>query len=83
MADPHPDQEFFQRSDNFRFALAGVVAHTVSSFGLHEDYHRPSDQIDKIDFTHMTRAIRSMLEPIRWLAGSDFRPDWNPGGRPR
>jgi len=83
VADPHPDENFFQRSDNIRFARAGVVAHTVSSFGLHEDYHRPSDEIDTIDFAHMTMAIRSMLEPIRWLAGSDFKPTWNPGGRPQ
>jgi len=82
VADPHPEQNFFTRSDNIRFARAGVVAHTVSSFGLHGDYHRPSDEIDTIDFAHMTSAIRSMLEPIRWLAGSDFRPAWNPGGRP-
>jgi len=83
VADPHPDENFFQRSDNIRFARAGVVAHTVSSFGLHEDYHRPSDEIDTIDFGHMTMAIRSMLDPIRWLAGSDFKPAWNPGGRPQ
>jgi len=82
VADPHPDENFFQRSDNIRFARAGVVAHTVSSFGLHEDYHRPSDEIDTIDFPHMTMAIRSMLDPIRWLAGSDFKPEWNPGGKP-
>jgi hypothetical protein len=83
VADPHPEQNFFQRSDNIRFARAGVVAHTVSSFGLHEDYHRPSDEIDTIDFAHMTNAIRSMLEPVRWLASSDFVPAWNPGGRPQ
>ncbi len=82
VADPHPDENFFQRSDNIQFARAGVVAHTVSSFGLHEDYHRPSDEIDTIDFAHMTMAIRSMLEPIRWLAGSEFKPAWNPGGKP-
>jgi hypothetical protein len=83
VADPHTEQRFFQRSDNIRFARAGVVAHTVSSFGLHEDYHRPSDDVDRIDFAHMTTAIRSMLGPIRWLANSTFVPEWNPGGRPR
>jgi hypothetical protein len=83
VADPHLEQSFFTRSDNIRFARAGVVAHTVSSFGLHEDYHRPSDDIGKIDFAHMTTAIRSMLGPIRWLANAPFVPEWNPGGRPR
>lgn len=82
VADPHPDQNFFMRSDNIRFAVRGVIAHTVSSYGLHEDYHRPSDEIATIDFAHMTDAIRSMADPIRWLANSTFRPAWVPGGCP-
>jgi len=82
VADPHPEQNFFQRSDNYTLALRGVVAHTVSSFGLHTDYHRPSDEIGKIDFPFMTQAIGSLVAPIRWLAGSSFRPTWVPGQAP-
>jgi aminopeptidase YwaD len=80
--DPHPEANFFMRSDNIHFARRGVVAHTVSSYGLHKEYHQPSDEIRLIDFAHMTNAIRSMLEPIRWLANSTFKPEWLPGGRP-
>jgi aminopeptidase YwaD len=80
--DPHPEQNFFTRSDNIQFARRGVIAHTISSFGLHKDYHQPSDEIRTIDYTHMTDAIRSMLAPIRWLASSDFRPAWLPGKKP-
>jgi hypothetical protein len=82
VADPHPEQNFFTRSDNIRFARRGIVAHTVSSFGLHTDYHRPSDEIKTIDFAHMTTAIQSMVEPVQWLANSTFRPAWKPGMRP-
>jgi hypothetical protein len=82
VADPHPDQRFFQRSDNYTLALRGVVAHTVSSFGLHSDYHRPSDEISKIDFSFMTQSINSMIAPVRWLADSSFRPSWAPGKQP-
>src|SRR5215510_14162148 len=67
VADPHPEQNFFQRSDNYTLALRGIVAHTVSSFGLHEDYHRTSDEMSKIDFPFMTQSIHSMIRPIRWL----------------
>lgn len=81
--DPHPDQSFFTRSDNIQFARRGVIAHTVSSYGLHKEYHTPADDISKIDFAHMTDAIRSMVEPVRWLANAPFRPAWNPGGRPQ
>ena len=80
--DPHPEMKFFVRSDNIQFARRGVVAHTVSSYGLHKDYHQPSDEISKIDFVHMTDAIQSMLEPIRWLANSGFTPSWLPGMKP-
>jgi aminopeptidase YwaD len=82
VADPHPEQNFFQRSDNYTLALRGVVAHTVSSFGLHTDYHRPSDEISKIDFPFMTRSLNSLVGPIRWLANSNFRPAWLPGKAP-
>jgi Peptidase family M28 len=80
--DPHPAQQFFRRSDNYALAVQGIVAHTVSSYGLHKDYHQPSDELGTIDFAHMTRAIASMVSPIRWLADSTWKPTWNPGGKP-
>jgi hypothetical protein len=82
VADPHPEQSFFQRSDNYNLALRGVVAHTVSSFGLHTDYHRPSDEVSKIDFPFMTQSLNSLVKPIQWLANSTFRPAWLPGKAP-
>jgi hypothetical protein len=83
VADPHPAENFFLRSDNITLARRGVVAQTVSSFGLHADYHQPSDDISHIDFRHMTESIQSLLDPIRWLADSTFRPEWVAGGRPQ
>ena len=80
--DPHPEESFFTRSDNIQFARRGVVAHTVSSFGLHQEYHQPSDEARHINYAHMTAAIQSMLGPIRWLADSTFKPAWNPGMKP-
>jgi hypothetical protein len=80
--DPHPAQNFFRRSDNYALATQGIVAHTVSSYGLHKDYHQPSDELSTIDFSHMTRAITSMVGPIRWLADTNWKPQWNPGGKP-
>jgi Zn-dependent M28 family amino/carboxypeptidase len=82
VADPHPEQNFFQRSDNYTLALRGVIAHTVSSFGLHTDYHRPSDDVSKIDFAFMTKSLNSLVKPVRWLASSNFRPAWLPGQAP-
>ena len=81
--DPHPTQNFFRRSDNYALATQGIVAQSVSSFGLHKDYHQPSDELSTIDFTHMTNAIASMINPIRWLANTNRKPAWNPGGQPQ
>jgi aminopeptidase YwaD len=80
--DPHPEQNFFERSDNYVLAQKGVVAQTVSSYGLHSDYHQPSDDLAHIDFQHMDAAIGSLLRPVRWLVNSSFAPQWNEGGKP-
>jgi len=80
--DPHPEENFFQRSDNIQLARAGVIAHTVSSFGLHKDYHRASDEVRTIDFAHMTRSINSMVAPVQWLVNSTFKPAWVEGKKP-
>ena len=80
--DPHPEQNFFRRSDNYILAKQGIIAHTVSSFGLHKDYHQVSDETKTIDFVHMTRAIDSMVAPVQWLVNSDFKPTWNEGKKP-
>lgn len=82
VADPHSEQNFFRRSDNYALARQGIVAQTVSSFGLHKDYHRPSDEITRIDFDHMEQAIRSMTKPVKWLANSEFKPEWVEGKKP-
>ncbi len=82
VADPHPDQNFFQRSDNYTLARQGIIAHTVSSFGLHKDYHQAGDEIKTIDFVHMTRSINSMVSPVQWLINSNFIPVWYEGKKP-
>ncbi len=82
VADPHPTQNFFQRSDNYALARQGIIAHTVSSFSLHKDYHQPSDELAGIDFPHLTNSIASMIAPIQWLANTTWRPTWNPKGKP-
>jgi hypothetical protein len=82
VADPHPEQHFFNRSDNYALAKRGIVAQTVSSYGLHREYHRPNDDLNHIDLAHMEQAIESMIDPVKWLANSDFKPEWAPGKKP-
>jgi Zn-dependent M28 family amino/carboxypeptidase len=83
VADPHPSQNFFARSDNYALAQKGIVAQTISSFGLHKDYHQPGDTLGKINWQHLDAAIQSMIEPLTWLSNTDFRPQWNQGENPK
>jgi hypothetical protein len=81
VADPRPQFNFFERSDNIVFALRGIPAHTLSSYGLHADYHQPSDEVEGIDFAHLSQAAELVARAARLLADGP-RPEWRPGGRP-
>ncbi len=78
--DKRLDQRFFFRSDNLPFALAGIPAHTLSSYNLHEDYHQPSDEISRVDFAHMAAVVDAAVDAVRFLADGP-KPAWKPGGR--
>ena len=57
VGDPHPEEKFFTRSDNYALAKEGIIAQTVSSYGLHKDYHQPTDTLAKVDWQHLDSAI--------------------------
>jgi len=80
--DPYPEMHFFQRSDNYSLALQGLVAHTAAGWGTVPTYHKPNDDLQHLDLPFMTAAIQSLVEPLRWLASSDFVPAWNKDGQP-
>jgi len=80
--DPYPDEHFFERSDNYQLALQGIVAHTVSGWAVTPTYHSPDDDLAHLNLPFMTAAIQSLIGPAKWLADSDFTPQWKPGGKP-
>lgn len=80
--DPRPEQRFFERSDNYAFARLGIVAQTLSSFGMHTDYHRESDAASTLDYEHMERALAPALEIARLAATGELAPQWVEGGKP-
>ena len=82
VADRRLDQQFFERSDNIAFARRGIVAHTLSSFNMHNDYHQVTDDVTRVDFAHMTRLIDVAVRAARLLADSPAKLEWKPGGRP-
>lgn len=79
--DPRPDQRFFERSDNIAFARRGIPAHTLSTFNLHDDYHTPADEVERVDFGHMTRVIEAAVRATRILTDGP-KPQWHEGMKP-
>lgn len=80
--DARPEQNFFMRSDNIAFARMGIPAHTLSSFNMHTDYHRPTDDMTHVDAGHMAEVIRAAVRAVQLLADGPV-PVWKPGGRPQ
>ncbi len=75
--DLWPQQRFFFRSDHYNFARRGVPALFFFS-GVHEDYHRPGDQPEKIDAEKTSRVARLIFHVALEIANADEKPRWNP-----
>jgi hypothetical protein len=71
--DPNDPERFFYRSDHFNYARKGVPI--IFYFdGVHEDYHRPSDSPDKIDYQKMEKVARTVFATMWKLANAPTRP---------
>jgi hypothetical protein len=53
-------EKFYERSDHFNYAKHGVPIIFYFT-GVHRDYHRPTDDVDKIDFQKMERITRMIF----------------------
>jgi hypothetical protein len=71
----HPARFFF-RSDHIHYARNGIPIAFFFS-GTHEDYHRPSDHADKIDYEKMERVARTIYAVAWELANREGRPGLN------
>ena len=71
--DPNDPNRFFFRSDHFNYAQKGIPI--IFYFdGVHEDYHRPGDEVQKIDFEKMQRVARTILVTMWEVADLKTRP---------
>jgi hypothetical protein len=71
--DPADPNRFFFRSDHFNYARRGVPI--IFYFdGVHQDYHRPSDSPDKIDYQKMEKIARTVFVTALELANAPTRP---------
>jgi Zn-dependent M28 family amino/carboxypeptidase len=66
--DPAHPEKIYYRSDHWNYAKHGVPI--IFYFdGVHQDYHRPTDTIDKIDFNKMTKVTKLVYE-MGWNLGN-------------
>jgi hypothetical protein len=75
IADRWPEERIFYRSDHYNFARRGVPVLFFTS-GTHADYHRPSDEPDRINGEKESRLVRLLYYLAADIANSDSRPRW-------
>lgn len=79
MDDMWPGQNLIFRSDQFAFLRHEIPAIFFFT-GLHEDYHRPTDEVEKIDLDQITRIARLGFRVGHAIADDANRPQWVPAG---
>jgi hypothetical protein len=77
IADRWPEERIFYRSDHYNFARRGVPVLFFTS-GTHPDYHRPTDQLDRINGEKESRLLRLLFYVGADIANRDSRPQWHP-----
>lgn len=75
--DIWPDERFYFRSDHYNFARRGVPILFFFT-GTHEDYHRPSDHVEKIDVEKQSRIVKLLFYLGLEVANAAERPKWDP-----
>lgn len=71
--DPADPNRFFSRSDHFNYARKGIPI--IFFFdGVHEDYHRPGDEAQKIDYEKMEKVVRTIYLTLWEVASLRVRP---------
>lgn len=71
--DPADPNRFFFRSDHYNYARKGIPI--IFFFdGVHEDYHRPGDEPQKIDYDKMEKVARTVYMTLWAVANLPTRP---------
>lgn len=77
--DLWPEEQLFTRSDHFNFAMKKIPAIFFTT-GLHDDYHKPSDEAARIDYDKIARTAKLVFFLGNEIAGSTTVPTWTEAG---
>jgi len=68
--DPNDPEGVYTRSDHYSYAAKGIPIAFFTT-GLHADYHKVSDTVDKITFPKMARIAQLVYQSGFGIANSD------------
>lgn len=72
--DLNDPNQFYRRSDHWNFGRLGIPFSFFFT-GVHEDYHRPSDEPHKIEYEKMSKIVRTMFGTAVMIANTDNPPE--------
>ncbi len=70
--DENDPNQFYYRSDHYNFAKYDIPVIFYFN-GVHEDYHKPTDTIDKIEFEKMEKITRLVFHTAWEIANRNER----------
>jgi hypothetical protein len=85
--DPVPEQNLYERSDNYNFAVKGIPAINfspgVKAFDaeLTKYYHQPEDEVSSLDFDYLIKVFRAFVYTNYLLVNSPKAPTWKAGDK--
>ncbi|MFT5338079.1 MAG: hypothetical protein ACI9YL_002095, partial [Luteibaculaceae bacterium] len=71
--DPKDPNRFYYRSDHYNFAKHNIPVIFYFT-GVHEDYHKPTDTVEKIEFNKMEEIVKLVFHTAWKIANSDTKP---------
>ncbi|HWS60388.1 MAG TPA: M28 family metallopeptidase [Flavobacterium sp.] len=78
--DKTDPNRFYYRSDHYNFAKNGIPSVFLFN-GVHADYHKPTDEVDKIEFDALAKRTQ-LTFAIAWeLANRENRPVVDKSGK--
>jgi hypothetical protein len=87
IADPAPEQNLFDRSDNVNFARLGIPAPTFSTGFTSFDeeitkyYHQVTDNPETLDYEYLAKFFKAYALAARRIANMNEKPFWNEGDK--
>jgi hypothetical protein len=87
IADPVPELNLFDRSDNLNLAVKGIPAPTfgmgVTGFDdeIRKYYHQVTDEVGSFDLGYGLKYVRSYILAAQNIANNPKQPTWAPGDK--